>query len=183
MNARALAIGLGFLVLFLSGCTTLPSKEAADQSNLLEGTIVTDTIQSGNYVTLYYKGTLDDNSVFDQTQPGSPAVFQVGVGGLIKGFDEGLIGMKVGEKKTIHIEPADAYGEVNPQAIIDAPRQQLVDANIPIQVGLTVQASVGNGKIISIDENAGTVKIDFNHPLAGKALNFDVEILKISNKP
>lgn len=170
-------------ILLLAGCTELPSKKNADASNLLEGTIVTDTIQKGNYVTLYYKGTLDDNSIFDQTSEGNPAVFQVGTGGLIKGFDEGLIGMKIGEKKIIVIEPAQAYGEIDPARIIEADKQQLMDANIPVIVGITVNASVGMGKIISIDENTGKVKIDFNQPLAGKRLTFDVEILKISNKP
>lgn len=182
MNRLILGIGI-LLILAFAGCTDLPSKDNADQSNLLGGTIVGDTIQKGNYVTLYYKGTLDDNSVFDQTSEGNPAVFQVGVGGLIKGFDDGLLGMKVGEKKTINIPAALAYGEVNPQAIVEIPAQQLVDANIPLVVGITVQSSSGNGKIVAVDTNAGIVKIDFNHPLAGKALHFDVEILKISAKP
>mgnify|MGYP001570179364 CR=1 FL=1 len=170
-------------VLVLAGCTELPSKKNADASNLLEGTIVTDTIQKGNYVTLYYKGTLDDNSVFDQSQEGNPATFQVGVGGLIVGFDEGLLGMKVGEKKLILIEPAQAYGLVDPARIIEADKQQLLDANIPLMVGITVNTSIGTGKIISIDDATGKVKMDFNHPLAGKRLTFDVEILKISNAP
>lgn len=171
------------LVITLAGCTDLPTQEAADDSNLLEGTIVTDNIQKGNYVTLYYVGTLDDNSVFDQTSPGNPAVFQIGVGGLIAGFDNGLLGMKVGEKKTIVIPPAQAYGEYNATAVVEVTSQQLMDANIPVVVGITVQTNQGNGKIISIDPATGKVKIDFNHPLAGKTLTFNVEILKIDNKP
>jgi peptidylprolyl isomerase len=181
MKGKILVVAM--VLLIFSGCTELPSKENADASNLLEGTIVTDSIQKGNYVTLYYKGTLDDNSIFDQTTQGSPATFQVGVGGLIEGFDSGLLGMKIGEKKTIVIEPAQAYGIVDPARIIEADKQQLIDANIPVQVGITVNASVGTGKIIAIDETTGKVKVDFNHPLAGKRLTFDVEILKIDNKP
>lgn len=171
------------VILFLSGCTELPSKENADASNLLEGTIVTDTIQKGNYVTLYYKGTLDDNSVFDQTQEGSPATFQVGVGGLIEGFDAGLLGMKVGEKKHIVIEAEKAYGTVDPARVITVDKKMLTDANVPVIIGIQVNASIGTGKIVEIDETTGKVKVDFNHPLAGKRLTFDVEILKISNKP
>ncbi len=178
------SIGVILLVfLFFFGCVELPSKENADKSNLLVGTIVTDTIQKGNYVTLYYKGTLDDNSIFDQTQEGSPATFQVGVGGLIEGFDAQLMGMKVGEKKHIVIEPEKAYGVVDAARIIEVDKQQLMDANIPVIVGITVNASVGNGKIVEVNETTGKVKVDFNHPLAGKRLTFDVEILKISNKP
>jgi FKBP-type peptidyl-prolyl cis-trans isomerase 2 len=178
------SIGVVLLVfLFFFGCVELPSKKNADNSNLLVGTMVTDTIQKGNYVTLYYKGTLDDNSIFDQTREGSPAVFQVGVGSLIEGFDNGLLGMKAGEKKHIVIEPDKAYGNVDPARIIEADKQQLVDANIPVFVGITVNASIGTGKIVAVDEATGKVKVDFNHPLAGKRLTFDVEILKISNKP
>ncbi len=176
---RAFLLILGLVLLALAGCTELPSKENADASNQLGGNSL-ETIQKGAFVTLYYKGTLTDGSVFDQTQEGSPATFQVGVGGLIQGFDDGLLGMKVGEKKTIVIPVALAYGEINEEAIVDVPKQQLVDANIPVIVGITVNASVGNGKIVSIDEENQTVKINFNHPLAGEALTFEVEILGIS---
>ena len=171
------------LLLALSGCTELPSKENANQSNLLVGTIVTDAIKKGNYVTLYYKGTLDDGSIFDQTTEENPAVFQVGVGALIEGFDNGLLGMKVGEKKKIVIPPALAYGEFDPSRIVQVERKQLEDANVPILVGVTVGSSAGQGIIRAIDENTEKVSLDFNHPLAGKTLTFDVEILKIDNKP
>ncbi|MBM3282194.1 MAG: peptidylprolyl isomerase [Candidatus Diapherotrites archaeon] len=177
-------IGVVLLVfLFFFGCVELPSKENADNSNLLVGTIVTDTIQKGNYVTLYYKGTLDDNSIFDQTQIGSPATFQVGVGGLIEGFDAGLLGMKVGEKKIIVIEPEKAYGVVDAARIITVDKKMLTDANVPVILGIQVNASIGTGKIVEINEETKKVKVDFNDPLAGKRLTFDVEILKISNKP
>lgn len=181
---QSLWVIAGLLILVsIAGCVELPSKKAADSSNILEGTIVTDHVQKGNYVTLYYKGTLDDNSVFDQTSEGNPAVFQVGVGGLIPGFDNGLIGMKVGEKKTIVAPPAQAYGEFNASAVLEVPQQQLIDANIPVVQGITVQSSQGNGKIIALDVVKKTATIDFNHPLAGKTLTFEVEILKIDNKP
>ncbi len=182
MNKAILSILL-IATLAFAGCTELPSKKGAGDSNLLGGTRVTDTIQKGNYVTLYYKGTLDDQSVFDQTSEGNPATFQVGVGSLIEGFDSGLLGMKVGEKKTIVIEPAQAYGVVNPGLIIETDGKQLTDANIPLVVGITVNSSQGPGKLIAYDANTGKVKIDFNHALAGKRLTFDVEILKISNTP
>ena len=176
-------VGLLIVLVALSGCTELPSKENANNSNLLEGTIVGNSIAKGNYVTLYYKGTLDDGSVFDETSPGSPATFQVGVGGLIPGFDEGLLGMKIGEKKKIVIPAAQAYGEVNPASIQVIDAKLLTDANIPIMVGITVNSSVGNAIITAYDESTGKVTLDFNHPLAGKQLTFDVEILAISNAP
>ena len=169
------------LTLAFAGCTELPSKEGANQSNLLEGTIVTDTIQKGNYVKLYYKGTLDDGTIFDQTDEGSPATFRVGVGGLIEGFDNGLLGMKVGEKKTIVIEAEQAYGVVDPARIVEVDGKQLTDANIPLTVGITVNSSAGQAKLVSYDPVTGKVKLDFNHALAGKRLTFEVEIVGISN--
>jgi FKBP-type peptidyl-prolyl cis-trans isomerase 2 len=182
MNRLILGIGLVLLIAF-AGCTELPSKQQVDSSNLLGDTIVGETIAPGNYVTLYYKGTLDDGTVFDETQPGSPAVFQVGVGALIKGFDDGLMGMKVGEKKTIDIDPALAYGYLLDNKIIEVPKQQLVDANIPVLLGITVNSSAGQGKIIEVNEETGIVKLDFNHPLAGKTLHFEVEIVTFKAKP
>lgn len=176
-------ISILLLTVMLAGCTELPSKAGADQSNLLGGTSVTDTIQKGNYVTLFYNGTLDDNTVFDKTTPENPATFQVGVGGLIEGFDNGLVGMKVGEKKTIVIEPEQAYGSYDPSRVLEVDGKQLTDANIPLLVGISVNSSAGTGKIIDVNASTGKVKIDFNHALAGKRLTFDVEILKISNTP
>lgn len=183
MHPKVWLLGGILLILFLSGCTRIQSRYDAEKSNQLEGKVLTDFVQAGNYVTLYYTGTLDDNSIFDQTLPGNPATFQVGTGGLIKGFDDGLIGMKVGEKKTISIPAALAYGEFDGTKIIERPLQELIDANIPAQVGIIVQTSVGEGRITQVDENANTVTIDFNHKLAGKNLTFDVEIVKISNTP
>ncbi len=182
MNRLILGLGL-ILILALAGCTELPSKAQADSSNLLGDTIVGDSIAPGNYVTLYYKGTLDDGTIFDQTSEGNPATFQVGVGGLIPGFDQGLIGMKVGEKKTIDISPEMAYGIYKEDSVIEVPKQQLIDANIPVVPGITVNSSAGQGKIIAVNADTLTVKIDFNHPLAGKTLHFDVEIVKFSAKP
>jgi peptidylprolyl isomerase len=182
MNRLVLGIGL-ILILALAGCTELPSKKQADSSNLLGNTIVGETIAPGNYVTLYYKGTLDDGTIFDQTTEGNPATFQVGVGALIKGFDDGLIGMKVGEKKTIDISPEMAYGIYDQTKVIEVPKQQLIDANIPVVPGVTVNSSAGQGKIIAVSADTQTVKIDFNHPLAGKTLHFDVEILSFKAKP
>jgi FKBP-type peptidyl-prolyl cis-trans isomerase 2 len=107
----------------------------------------------------------------------------VGVGALIKGFDDGLIGMKVGEKKTIDISPEMAYGIYDQTKVIEVPKQQLIDANIPVVPGVTVNSSAGQGKIIAVSADTQTVKIDFNHPLAGKTLHFDVEILSFKAKP
>ena len=138
-----------------------------------------DVIEAGDSVTLYYKGTLENGSVFDETSPGQPATFQVGIGSLIKGFEDGLLGMKVGESKHIEIPAVDAYGEVDPAAIITVPQQQLRDANIIIVPGARINSSRGQGIITSISADTNTVNIDFNHPLAGQSVRFEVQVLGV----
>jgi peptidylprolyl isomerase len=167
-------------IIFLLGCVHIASRDNVDSFNQAGGiAVVKNTIEKGDSVTLYYKGTLTDGTIFDQTQTGSPATFTVGVGNLIPGFDNGLLGLHVGDSKHIEIEAKDAYGEVNPLAIVEVPQQQLLDANIPIIPGITVSSSHGQGKIVDVNGQTATVKIDFNHPLAGKKLIFDVNIVAI----
>ena len=179
MQRRLIMLLVLGLVVF-SGCIHIASRDNVDRYNQVQqGLTMKDTIGKGDRVTLYYKGTLEDGSVFDETSPGNPATFQVGTGNLIKGFDDGLLGMKVGESKRIEILAADAYGETNPQAVISVPIKQLQDANILVVVGAKVNSSSGQAVITEIDQNAGKVKLDFNHPLAGKNLIFDVNIVKI----
>jgi peptidylprolyl isomerase len=176
-------IGILVVVLALSGCTGAPAKTSIDTNNVSWEVSVGETIAKGNYVTLYYKGTLDDGTVFDETAPESPATFQVGVGGLIEGFDNGLLGMKVGEKKTILIPAEKAYGEIDPTRLQIIDGNVLTDANIPLTIGITVSSSVGNAILAAYDETTGKVTLDYNHPLAGEQLTFEVEIIKISNTP
>ncbi|QQR92279.1 MAG: peptidylprolyl isomerase [Candidatus Iainarchaeum archaeon] len=167
-------------IVILSGCIHIASRDNVDRTNQVnQGLTMKDVIEAGDSVTLYYKGTLEDGTVFDETSPGDPATFQVGVGGLIKGFDDGLLGMRTGESKHIVIPAVDAYGAVNPQAILTVPIQQLQDANVPILVGARINSSRGQGIITEVNTDSNTVKIDFNHPLAGKNLIFDVNIVKI----
>jgi peptidylprolyl isomerase len=173
---KVVLISLLVLLIALSGCTTIESKNQAGESNLLDVKVV----RTKDFVTLYYKGTFDDGEVFDQTSEGKPAVFQVGVGQLIPGFEQGLLGMKKGQKDTIYVPASLAYGEIDPNKIITVDSQQLLDANIPLQVGLVVDSSIGNGKIIEVDEENKKVTLNYNHPLAGKNLTFEVEILSIS---
>lgn len=179
---KAVLALLFILVLAFSGCTTIASKNNAGESNLLDKEKnQIESIQAGQYVTLYYKGTFDNGEIFDQTSQGNPVVFQVGVGGLIQGFEQGLLGMKKGEKKTIYVPAVLAYGEIEKPKIITVDGQLLLDANIPLKVGLMVNSSIGNGKIIDVNADTNKVTLDYNHPLAGKNLTFEVEIIEISS--
>jgi peptidylprolyl isomerase len=108
--------------------------------------------------------------------------FQLGSGQVIPGFDKAVEGMAVGESKSVTIPPADAYGERNDQAIQEVPKSALPPDLVPVE-GMSLQAQSQNQQpvqltVISVDDDSITV--DANHPLAGKALNFDISLVAIA---
>ena len=132
--------------------------------------------QDGDSVTVHYHGTLDDGEVFDSSRErGAPLPFVVGSGQLIAGFDDAVRGLAVGETITVRLTPDRAYGESDPNALLDFPRDQ---APPELQVGDQIQLSNGApGTIVEITDD--TVTVDANHPLAGKTLTFEIELLSI----
>jgi FKBP-type peptidyl-prolyl cis-trans isomerase SlpA len=138
------------------------------------------TIQETDSVSVNYTGRLEDGSIFDTSlQEGrEPLKAQLGQGQLIKGFEHGLLGMTIGEKKTVEIPCEDAYGEVNEMLLSEIAKEQVPDN---VSVGDMLQGMGPNGPInVRIMEvNESTVKIDANHPLAGKKLIFDLEVVSI----
>jgi FKBP-type peptidyl-prolyl cis-trans isomerase 2 len=138
-------------------------------------------IENGNTVTVNYTGKLEDGTVFDSSllENREPLTAKLGEGKLIKGFEDGLLDMSEGEKKTIEINPSEAYGEYNELLLNEIPK-----SNVPetIQVGETLQGMTQQGpimvKVVEVKED--TVVIDANHPLAGKKLIFDLEVVDIS---
>ena len=138
-------------------------------------------IQSGDNVKVHYTGKLEDGSIFDTslTEGREPLETTLGQGQLIKGFEAGLIDMSEGEKKTIEIESADAYGEHNPEMINEIPRAQVPEG---VKEGEMLQGMGPMGpvnvKVVEVKEE--TVVLDANHPLAGKKLIFDLEVVSIS---
>ena len=133
-------------------------------------------------VRAHYCGTLDDGTKFDSSYDrDEPIEFVCGAGQMIKGFDKAVEDMQVGEKKTVHLAPEDAYGVSNPDLIITFPIEEVPNADEMSKgdkVGLMSAAGYPiPATIISIDENA--VTIDANHELAGKALNFDIELVEV----
>ncbi len=140
------------------------------------------TVERGNTVTVHYTGTLNDGTQFDSSRGRESFSFQTGTGQVIPGFDNGIIGMEVGETKTINIPAAEAYGLINENAIqvVDKTR---FDEGVEIAIGETVSGQTEDGrpvaaKIVSVED--ATVTLDFNHPLAGQDLNFEIELLAIS---
>ncbi|MGH1366180.1 MAG: FKBP-type peptidyl-prolyl cis-trans isomerase [Calditrichia bacterium] len=140
------------------------------------------TAQSGNTVKIHYKGLLEDGSVFDTSVGREPFEFVLGSGMVIPGFDTGVSGMAIGEKKTISIPPEEAYGELREEMIIDVSRTQLPPDMEP-EIGMMLMADTTEGskaQLKIIEVSADSVKLDGNHPLAGKTLTFELELLEIA---
>ena len=140
--------------------------------------------KSGDTVKIHYTGTLDDGSEFDSSAGRDPLEFQLGGGQVIPGFDQAVDGMSVGEKKSVSIEPADAYGERFEQAVQEVPRSALPDEMDP-EVGMALQSVSpdGQARMFTITDVAEeTITVDGNHPLAGKRLNFEIELVEVAGQ-
>jgi peptidylprolyl isomerase len=138
-------------------------------------------VKKGDKVRLHYTGTLDDGTVFDSSVEREPLEFTVGSGKIIKGFDEGVIGMTVGEKRKIHIPYAQAYGPYHEDNSWKIPRVDFPKTMEP-EVGMALKMSDHDGKPMRIHITEVTpidITVDRNHPLAGKDLNFELELLEI----
>jgi FKBP-type peptidyl-prolyl cis-trans isomerase 2 len=161
------------IVIFLLGAILMSG------CNLLPGAAVAKT---GDTVQVNYAGKLADGTVFDSSVGREPFEFTLGAGQAIPGFDNAIIGMKVGEKKTVTIPVDEAYGPHLDDMVIEVSRDRIRSDAEP-KVGQILEATGQNGETIrftvtSISDN-GTVTLDANHPLAGKDLTFDIELVKI----
>lgn len=136
----------------------------------------------GDTLHLHYKGTLDDGAVFDSSEGRDPLAFELGAGQIIPGLEAGVTGMAVGEKRTVRVEAAEAYGERNPAQMQAVPRAEIPD-HIPTEPGTQLQLQTQDGRTMAVvvaEANETEVVLDANHPLAGKALTFDVELVGLS---
>ena len=138
--------------------------------------------KNGDKVKVHYTGKLTNGEQFDSSVGREPLAFTVGAGQMIKGFDNAIPGMEVGEKKTITIAPAEAYGEINEEAIIEFPRKNIPDS-LEIHEGMQLQLQSEEGHPIPVvvkEIKDDVVVLDANHRLAGKELIFDIELVEIS---
>jgi len=136
--------------------------------------------QKGDTVHVHYTGRLTNGEVFDSSDGGDPLEFEVGAGEVIKGFDEGVCGMSIGDKKQLEIEVEDAYGERIEQLAQTLAREDLnLDTEPQVGMNLVMQLPDGNQIPIAITEvTEDSVNLDANHPLAGQKLIFEVERVK-----
>jgi len=135
-------------------------------------------IENGSKVKVHYTGKLEDDNVFDSATGREPLEFTVGSGQLIPGFEQGVMGLNAGDKKTIELEPDQAYGQVREDLVNEVPRENLPEG---VQVGQELQAQTEQGpvrvRVVELNETMG--KVDANHPLAGKKLIFDLEVVEV----
>ncbi|MEO7982945.1 MAG: peptidylprolyl isomerase [Bacteroidota bacterium] len=138
-------------------------------------------VKSGDKVKVHYHGKLVSGETFDSSTGREPLEFEVGSGMVIPGFDNGVTGMTVGEKKTVNIPFDEAYGPRNPEMIIEMPKDRF-PKDLDIEVGMPLGMSDQNGqqfevRIVEIKDDV--VMLDANHPLAGQDLVFDLELVEI----
>lgn len=136
----------------------------------------------GDKVKVHYHGKLTSGETFDSSAGREPLEFEIGGGMVIKGFDDGVTGMSVGEKKTITIPFNEAYGPVNPEMLIDMPKDRF-PADMELEKGMPLMMSDQEGhqfQVTITEIKEASVMLDANHPLAGKDLVFDLELVAIA---
>jgi len=140
-----------------------------------------EEVKHGDKIKVHYHGKLNNGDTFDSSEGREPLEFTVGEGQVIKGFDEGVKGMKVGDKKTIEIPVGDAYGEKNKEMLIEFPMSQFPPDMKPEQ-GMQLMMNNGAGQsfpVVVAEVKDDSVILDANHPLAGQDLTFDLELVEI----
>lgn len=182
---RSIAVVLAVVALVAVSCGDSDGTGEAPAPSTSAGATVTTTsaatgsedtavAKDGDAVAVNYVGTLDDGSEFDSSAGRAPLEFVVGSGQVIRGFDDAVRGLAVGESRTVRMEAADAYGAYDPDLVFVVPLDQAPDG---LEAGMRVQVQ---GRVAVVTElTAETVTVDANHELAGQALTFQVELVSI----
>jgi FKBP-type peptidyl-prolyl cis-trans isomerase 2 len=139
-------------------------------------------VKDGDTVKVHYTGKLEDGTVFDSSDGRDPLELKVGAGNVIPGFEKGVMGMEVGGSKTITIPADDAYGERRDDLTVSVKRTEFPE-NITPEVGQQLQLKQPDGNMVNVmvtDVQEEQVTLDANHPLAGKTLIFDVEVVEVA---
>lgn len=138
-------------------------------------------VKKGDTVSVHYHGKLNDGSTFDSSEGREPLQFTAGSGQVIKGFDDAVIDMQPGDKKTVTIPSHDAYGERNDDMMMEYPVSEFPEDMKP-EIGMELQMSDNSGNIFPVvitEIGEEMVMLDANHPLAGQELTFEIELVSI----
>ena len=144
-----------------------------------------DKVEKGQFVSVHYKGTLENGEVFDTSEGCHPMEVEMGAGQIITGFEKALMGMALNEKKVFTLEPEEAYGHRDDSLTHSFDRSE-IPPEMDVQVGQTVALSSPEGQQVPaqiVEADDKKVVVDLNHPLAGNTLTFDIEVVGISSSP
>ncbi|MGD9347018.1 MAG: peptidylprolyl isomerase [Candidatus Aminicenantes bacterium] len=139
------------------------------------------SVKKGDTVKIHYTGRIKDGNVIDSSLEREPLEFEIGSGSVIAGVDKAMTGMKPGEKKEVTVSPEDAYGEHDQNLLIDVPKEKIPE-DIDPKVGMQLQLINTSGQALPAlitEVRDESIKLDANHPFAGKELVFDIELLEI----
>jgi len=137
--------------------------------------------QEGDTVTVVYQGLLEDGSIFDSSAEDEPLIVVLGEDKVLPGFEKALLGMAVGEQKTIRVPPEEGFG-IRLERLVDEFAVDSLPAGLKLQVGMQLEVTAEDGSLFQVavtDLQAGRVTLDANHPLAGQPLIFQIELLDI----
>lgn len=136
--------------------------------------------KQGDVVAIHYKGQLDDGSVFDSSEGREPLEFQIGANQVIPGFEAAVLGLDLGQSRTTRIEPDQAYGPHRDEMLITVGKERFPEG-MDIESGQEFQLDGGSGDmpVVVTEVTETTVTLDGNHPLAGKALTFHIELVSV----
>jgi FKBP-type peptidyl-prolyl cis-trans isomerase 2 len=134
------------------------------------------SVSTGDTVAVHYTGRLDNGEVFDSSRGREPLSFTVGEGAIIPGFEAGVSGLQVGESRAVRVEPADGYGERRDDLVV-----QVDKARAPEGLSPNDRVRIGDQPAVVTEVTDDHVVVDANHPLAGQALNFEVEVVEIAS--
>ena len=142
---------------------------------------MTQSVKKGDKFKIHYTGRIKDGQVFDSSLEREPIEFEIGSGRVIPGVDKGVIGMKPGEKKEVSVSPQEGYGDYEQKLLIDMPKEKIPE-DIKPEVGMRLQMVNNMGQplpVLVTEVNDESVKLDANHPLAGKDLVFNIELVEV----
>jgi len=158
----------------------IPREGGANQE-IREENSMTTKAKNGDKVKVHYTGRFKDGKIFDSSIEREPLDVEIGAAQVIKGFEDALVGMQEGEKKSVEISPEAGYGQPDPALLIEIP-----NANIPEGINpepgmkLRLADNKGQSVMVTVTEiGDGSIRLDANHPLAGKVLVFDLELMNI----